>query len=70
MSADMPNSDEKRHWESVHVCPKCEHVVNLAEIDLKAITTGILSCPNCDWSGPIEIRVIDGPAPPQPNEQK
>ncbi len=66
----MPNSDEKRHWESVHICPKCEHVINLAEIALKAITTGIVSCPNCDWSGPIEIRVIDGPAPPPPNEQK
>jgi ssDNA-binding Zn-finger/Zn-ribbon topoisomerase 1 len=46
-------------WESVHVCPKCGHIINLAELDLRSITTGIVTCPSCDWSGQIEIQVID-----------
>jgi transcription elongation factor Elf1 len=52
------NQNEKS-WESVHVCPNCGHVVNLAELDLRAITTGIVTCPSCDRSGQIEIKVID-----------
>jgi hypothetical protein len=24
--------------------------MNLAEIDFNAITTGVMSCPRCDWS--------------------
>lgn len=69
MSAYIPDPSEKKHWESVHICPKCEHVINLAEIDLKTITTGIVSCPHCDWSGPVEIRVTDGEAPSEPGER-
>ncbi len=33
MSTQLPNSDDRKHWESVHVCPKCEHIINLAQID-------------------------------------
>ena len=52
-------------WESVHVCPNCGYVINLADIDLRAITTGIVSCPRCDWAGKIEIQIVgnSGPAP-------
>jgi transcription elongation factor Elf1 len=59
MTANKSVSGDGQHWESVHVCPHCGHVINLAELDLKAITTGIVSCPRCDWSGQIEIQVID-----------
>ena len=62
---NSPQSNEKGHWESVHVCPKCGHLLNLAEIDLRAITTGIVSCPNCNWSGPIDIQIVDGKALPE-----
>jgi hypothetical protein len=44
---------------SAHICPKCGHVMNLAQIDLNAITTGILLCPICEWSGPIRIQIVD-----------
>jgi len=46
-------------WESVHVCPNCGQVINLSELDMRAITTGIVTCPSCDWSGQIEIQVVD-----------
>jgi len=46
-------------WESVHLCPRCRHILNLEEINLRTITTGIVECPKCLWEGPIEIQVID-----------
>jgi hypothetical protein len=46
----LPRVGEK-HWEKVHLCPGCGFVINLAEIDLRAITTGILLCSRCEWSG-------------------
>lgn len=45
-------------WESVHVCPSCGYVINLADLDLRAITTGIVACLSCDWSGQIEIQIV------------
>ncbi len=55
MSASDTVRENGQSWESVHVCPNCGHVINLAELDMKAITTGIVTCPSCDWSGQIEI---------------
>jgi hypothetical protein len=52
-------NEEFAQWRSVHVCPKCDHIVDLAEIDLKAATTGIIVCSKCDWSGPIEIEILE-----------
>jgi len=54
-----PDDNMPRHFESVHFYAKCGHSLNLEMIDLMAITTGIIECPNCDFSGPIEIRVVD-----------
>jgi hypothetical protein len=48
------------HLESAHVCQRCQHVINLAEIDLRSIRTGIVGCPKCDWSGAVEIRIVSG----------
>ena len=59
MSTGAGNRQYAQTWESVHVCPECGHVTNLAELDLRAITTGIVTCANCDWSGQIEIQIID-----------
>jgi predicted RNA-binding Zn-ribbon protein involved in translation (DUF1610 family) len=59
MGIGSPNEQDRQSWESVHVCPNCGQVINLAELDLKAITTGIVTCPSCDWSGQIEIQIVD-----------
>jgi ssDNA-binding Zn-finger/Zn-ribbon topoisomerase 1 len=58
-------------WESVHVCPNCEWVINLADIDLRTITTGIVSCPRCEWAGKVEIRIVgsSGPAHKTPDQK-
>jgi len=59
MSASETVPANGQAWESAHVCPNCGHVINLAELDMQALTTGIVTCPNCDWSGQIEIQVVD-----------
>jgi hypothetical protein len=46
-------------WVSVHQCPSCHHSVDLGALDLGAVTSGIVSCPKCEWAGRIEIRVVD-----------
>jgi hypothetical protein len=55
MTPDAPKPSDKTRWESVHICPKCGYVLNLAEIDLKTVTTGIVECPRCDWSGLMNL---------------
>jgi hypothetical protein len=56
---ELPFMSSEKQWVSVHICPKCGHRVNLAEIDLNAITTGILPCPRCDWSEAIQIQIVE-----------
>ena len=59
MGASATSRNDGQAWESVHVCPNCGQVINLAELDLAAATTGIGICPRCDRSGQIEIQIID-----------
>lgn len=59
MTADGNASNQNEAWESAHVCPNCEYVIELERLDLNAVTTGVLSCPSCDWAGRIDIRVVD-----------
>lgn len=63
MSLQPPDTNDKTRWDSVHKCPQCGHAIKLSEIDLKAVTTGIVVCPNCDWSGQIEIQIIEREKP-------
>ena len=30
-------------WESVHVCPNCGHVINLAELDMKRFAFSLIT---------------------------
>lgn len=39
--------------------PKCGHVVNLDETDLRVIATGMITCPNCTWLGPVRIKILE-----------
>ena len=59
MNSPPDNPTEKVQWESVHIRPRCGHVLNLEEIDMRTITTGIVERPKCHWEGPIEIQVAD-----------
>ncbi len=58
-----PDANKKKQWDSVHKCPQCGHVLKLGEIDLMTVTTGMVDCPNCTWSGPVEIQVVERKKP-------
>jgi hypothetical protein len=62
MSLQSPDTNGKK-WESAHRCPQCGYVLNLEEIDLRAITTGIITGPKCDWSGQVSIEIVEGENP-------
>ena len=57
MDVPIQNPSNEGSWESVHICPACGYTLNLEQIDMRAITTGIVLCPKCNWEGPIEIQV-------------
>lgn len=59
MEAQQPNKDENRFKASAHVCPRCGFSIKLRDLGLREGATGLVTCPQCDWSGPIEIQIID-----------
>jgi hypothetical protein len=60
MSSHTPAPNEERHWESVHKCSKCGYEHNLEKLDLDETTTGIATCPRCEWSGQIDLQIVPG----------
>ena len=55
----QPDKDKRKQWESAHVCPQCEFPIELRNIGLAETTTGLITCPKCDWSGQIAIEIIE-----------
>lgn len=41
-----------------HRCPSCGTVVPGRDFDLKAIATGVITCPHCEGSGPIIVQIL------------
>lgn len=54
----LENDDRPTKWNSAHVCPECAYPIDLEELGLRGSTTGLVTCPKCDRSGPIEIGVV------------
>jgi hypothetical protein len=55
----QPDKESKRQWASAHVCPQCEFPIDLKNIGLTEATTGLITCPKCDWAGQITIEIIE-----------
>lgn len=55
MIQEGPNT----HWDHVHQCGGCGHAVRIDHIDLKIITGGVFTCPHCERSGPINVKIMD-----------
>ena len=51
--------DTKKDWEHVHLCLKCGHTLDPDQIELGAIILGVITCPKCEWSGPINLRIVE-----------
>jgi ssDNA-binding Zn-finger/Zn-ribbon topoisomerase 1 len=58
MATEKPDKSDSMQWESVHLCPKCGHALNLEKTDLDAVTSGIATCPKCEWPGPINLKIV------------
>lgn len=54
----QPSKDTLKPPENAHVCPKCGTPILIENLGLREATTGILTCPKCDWSGKIDIQVV------------
>jgi transcription elongation factor Elf1 len=63
MANQVTNINGRKQWDSVHKCPRCGHAFKLGDIDLMAVTTGIVDCPNCGWAGQIEIQIVERKKP-------
>ena len=58
MGPQSVETDEKTQWDSAHKCPDCGQVINLRDLDLKDVATGIVACSSCGWVGPVAIQII------------
>jgi hypothetical protein len=63
MTNQITNINGRKQWDSVHKCPKCGHVLSLSEIDLMTAASGMVDCPKCSWSGPVEIQIVERKKP-------
>jgi ribosomal protein L37AE/L43A len=66
MEPERQDSNEEKQWESAHVCPQCGFSISLKDLGLKGGATGVVTCPKCDWSGPVEIQIVDREPSGQP----
>jgi hypothetical protein len=62
MEDQPPVKNGKKPKVSVHVCQRCRFSVNLKDIGLRGGATGFVTCLKCDWTGPIEIQIVDAEA--------
>ncbi len=63
----MEPKDAGKHsrWEEVHRCPKCAYELNMEKVALKSVMTGIVTCPKCNWSAPLNIQIVKAGKPTQ-----
>jgi predicted RNA-binding Zn-ribbon protein involved in translation (DUF1610 family) len=60
MTAQRPGKDGKKLKASAHVCSQCGFSINLKDLGVRGGATGLVTCPNCNWSGPVNIQIVDG----------
>jgi predicted RNA-binding Zn-ribbon protein involved in translation (DUF1610 family) len=58
MTSGPPQGSANGRWEHVHQCPQCRHIVRAEQIPRPAIISGVMTCPNCEWSGPINVQIV------------
>ncbi len=43
---------------SAHVCPQCGFSIDLKDLGFRGSATGLVTCPKCEWSGPVTIGIV------------
>jgi transcription elongation factor Elf1 len=59
MDAHQPDKSKKQLKVSAHVCPQCSHASSLKGLPLLERSMGVITCPQCNWSGPVDIGVVE-----------
>jgi predicted RNA-binding Zn-ribbon protein involved in translation (DUF1610 family) len=59
MEDHQPGNHSKKPKASAHVCLQCGFSINLKDIGVRVGATGLITCPKCGWSGPVEIQIVD-----------
>jgi hypothetical protein len=59
MESQRPDMTIVKQWDSAHKCPQCGHVLKSADIDLKGGHDGNRGLSECNWSGPIDIQIVE-----------
>jgi hypothetical protein len=65
--ANRNHIDLKVVWDHVHQCGACGHAIRIDQIDLKIIAAGVITCPKCEFSGPVNVKIIDEKMIPAPS---
>jgi ribosomal protein L37AE/L43A len=55
----MESRPIQTRWEHAHQCQACGHATRIDDIDAKVIATGIVTCPKCEASGPVNVKIVD-----------
>jgi hypothetical protein len=55
----MSDISKTVRWEHAHQCRRCGHVVRTDDIDPQVITVGVITCPKCEISGPINVAIVE-----------
>jgi len=55
----MPETASNTRWDHVHQCGVCGHSIRIDRIDLKVIAAGVITCPKCESSGPMNVKIMD-----------
>jgi ssDNA-binding Zn-finger/Zn-ribbon topoisomerase 1 len=58
MVAEGSKEPRKKRKMSAHVCPCCGFAIDLKDLGLRGSTTGLVTCPKCEWSGPVTIVTV------------
>lgn len=59
MESRQPEKGPRKLKKSVHRCPKCAFEIDLKDLGLRRSTTGLVTCPKCEWSGPVNIGIAE-----------
>jgi predicted RNA-binding Zn-ribbon protein involved in translation (DUF1610 family) len=58
MDREQPRNEGKQPKLSAHVCPQCGFSIDLNDIGWRGGAKGLVTCPKCDWSGPVTIGIV------------
>jgi ssDNA-binding Zn-finger/Zn-ribbon topoisomerase 1 len=58
MATQDTDRDARQLKVSAHVCPQCGFSVDLKDLGFRGSATGLVTCPKCEWSGPVTIGIV------------